>query len=227
MRLLIIEDDERAASYLARGLTEGGHVVDVAHDGVLGLAMAREGIYDVLVVDRRLPAMDGIDVVHALRQTDPGIGVLMLSALASTGDRVAGIQAGCDDYLAKPYAFVEVLARVEALARRGDRSRGESMLSVGDLQLDVLARKARRGDRPITLQPREYLLLEYMMRHAGQVVTRSMLLEAVWDYEFDPLGSVVDMHVHRLRRKIEQEASPLLHTLPGVGYMLSDKGSPA
>ncbi|TCV93366.1 winged helix family two component transcriptional regulator [Luteibacter rhizovicinus] len=221
MRLLIIEDDERAAAYLARGLSESGHVVDVAGDGALGLAMAREGIYDVLIVDRLLPAMDGLELVRTLRRDDPRIGVLMLSAMAGTADRVAGMHAGCDDYLVKPYAFVEVLARIESLARRGDRSREGHVLQVGDLQLDVLARQLRRGDRLIALQPREYLLLEYLMRHADQVVTRTMLLEAVWDYDFDPQGSVVDMHVYRLRRKIEQDASPLLHTLPGVGYVLS------
>lgn len=220
MRLLIIEDDERAAGYLARGLTESGHVVDVAGDGALGLAMAREGIYDVLVVDRGLPGMDGIELVRALRRDDPHLGVLMLSALASTADRVEGMQAGCDDYLAKPYAFAEVLARIEALARRSDPSRGAHVLQVGDLRLDVLARQVRRGDRIIALQPREYLLLEYLMRHAGQVVTRGMLLEAVWDYDFDPQGAVVDMHVHRLRRKIEGEGEALLRTLAGVGYVL-------
>jgi two-component system OmpR family response regulator len=221
MRLLIVEDDERAARYLTRGLTESGHVVDHVADGETGLALAREGIYDVLVIDRRLPELDGISLVRRLRQTDGDTPVLMLSAVASTSDRIEGIEAGCDDYLGKPYAFMEVLARVEALGRRADRARSSAVLRVADLELDISARTAKRGGRPITLQHREFLLLQHLMRHAGQVVTRSMLLEAVWDYDFEPHGNIIDMHMHRLRRKIDHGfTEPLIQTVFGAGYMI-------
>jgi two-component system, OmpR family, response regulator len=213
MRLLIVEDDARAASHLRRGLSESGHVVDHASDGETGLAMALEGIYDALVVDRRLPELDGLALVRRLRERDVDTPVLMLSAIASTADRIEGMRAGCDDYLAKPYAFAEVLARLEALARRADRSRRLTVLRVADLELDTQARRASRAGREIHLQHREFLLLEYLMRHAGQVVTRSMLLEAAWDYEFEPRGNIIDMHVHRLRQKIDHGfACPLIHT---------------
>jgi two-component system OmpR family response regulator len=221
MRLLIVEDDERAARYLTRGLTESGHVVDHVADGETGLALAREGIYDVLVIDRRLPELDGISLVRRLRQTDGDTPVLMLSAVASTSDRIEGIEAGCDDYLGKPYAFMEVLARVEALGRRADRARSSAVLRVADLELDTNARTAKRGGRPITLQHREFLMLQHLMRHAGQVVTRSMLLEAVWDYDFEPHGNIIDMHMHRLRRKIDHGfTEPLIHTVLGAGYRI-------
>jgi two-component system OmpR family response regulator len=221
MRLLIVDDDDRAARYLARGLTESGHIVDHATDGETGLALAREGIYDVLVLDRRLPGLDGLSLVRRLREVDSLTPILMLSAIASTPDRIEGMQAGCDDYLAKPYAFREVLARVEALGRRADRTRSSAVLRVADLELDVNARTAARSGRPIALQHREFLLLEHLMRHAGQVVTRSMLLEAAWDYDFEPHGNIVDMHIHRLRRKIDQGfAKKLIHTVLGAGYMI-------
>jgi two-component system OmpR family response regulator len=223
MRLLVVEDDKRAAGYLTRGLTESGHVVDTASDGETGLALAREGIYDVLIVDRKLPELDGIDLVRRLRREDAQTPVLMLSAIASTADRIAGIDAGCDDYLAKPYAFGEVLARVEALARRADRTRGKDVLRVGDLELDLRTRSASRGEWPIRLQHREFLLLEHLMRHAGHVVTRSMLLEAAWDYDFEPHGNIVDMHMHRLRRKIDHGSErPLIHTVLGAGYSIRE-----
>jgi two-component system, OmpR family, response regulator len=223
MRLLIVEDDDRAARYLVRGLSESGHVVDRATDGEAGLALAAEGIYDALVVDRRLPVMDGLTLVRRLRQRDTATPILMLSAIGSAPDRVEGMQAGCDDYLAKPYAFAEVLARLEALVRRADRARRLAVLRVGDLELDTMARRATRDEREIRLQHREYLLLEHLMRHAGQVVTRSMLLEAVWDYDFEPRGNIVDMHVHRLRQKIDQGfAHPLIHTVLGAGYMIRE-----
>ncbi|MDB5379376.1 MAG: DNA-binding response regulator, partial [Rubritepida sp.] len=204
MRLLIIEDDAPAAAYLLRGLTESGHVVDGASDGETGLALAQEGIYDALVVDRKLPEMDGLTLVRRLRATDPVTPVLMLSAIASAPDRIAGLAAGCDDYLAKPYAFTEVLARLEALVRRADRSRAASHLRCGDLELDLAGRSARRAGRSIALQHREFLLLEVLMRNADQVVTRSMLLEAAWDYNFEPRGNIIDMHIHRLRKKIDE-----------------------
>jgi two-component system, OmpR family, response regulator len=224
MRLLIVEDDDRGGRYLVRGLTESGHIVDRASDGETGLALALEDIYDVLIVDRRLPGLDGIALVQRLRKQGVAIPVLMLSAIAGAADRVAGLQAGCDDYLAKPYAFAEVLARVEGLARRADKARGQAVLQVADLTLDTLARRALRGGRAIELQHREFLLLEHLMRHAGQVVTRSMLLEAAWDYDFEPRGNIIDMHIHRLRRKVDSASErPLIHTISGAGYMLGER----
>jgi two-component system OmpR family response regulator len=223
MRLLIVEDDDRAARYLVRGLSESGHVVDRAADGETGLALASEGIYDALVVDRRLPILDGLSLIRRLRERDAVTPVLMLSAIGSMVDRVEGMRAGCDDYLAKPYAFTEVLARLEALARRADRARRVAVLRVGDLELDTRARSAVRDGREIRLQHREFLLLEHLMRHAGHVVTRSMLLEAAWDYDFEPRGNIIDMHVHRLRQKVDQGfARPLIHTVLGAGYMIRD-----
>jgi len=229
MRLLVVEDDDRAAGYLARGLTESGHIVDRAADGETGLALALEGIYDVLVVDRRLPALDGLTLIRRLRQRDRATPILVLSAIGDTADRVEGMRAGCDDYLAKPYAFAEVLARLEALARRTDRARGAAMLRVGDLELDTLARRASRVGKDIRLQHRELLLLAHLMRHAGQVVTRSMLLETAWNYDFEPRGNIIDMHVHRLRQKVDHGfAYPLIHTVQGAGYMIREPaGDPA
>ncbi len=221
MRVLLVEDDDRTAAYLERGLTESGHVVDRAADGETGLALAREGIYEILIVDRRLPVLDGIALVQHLRSVDRATPVLMLSAIAGTLDRVEGMRAGCDDYLAKPYAFVELLARLEALARRRDRARRYSALVVGDLELDPAGRRAVRGGQQIRLQRRECLLLEMLMRHAGHVVTRSMLLEAAWDYDFDPRGDIIDMHIHRLRQKIDQgHAEKLIQTVRGAGYTM-------
>jgi two-component system OmpR family response regulator len=226
MRLLIVEDDSRAASYLVRGLTESGHIVDHAADGETGLAMALEGIYDALVVDRRMPGIDGITLVERLRQRDAQTPVLMLSAIATMLDRVAGMRAGCDDYVAKPYAFAEVLARLEALGRRADPSRRLVVLRVADLELDTRSRTATRAGRDIRLQHREFLLLECLMRHAGQVVTRTMLLEAAWDYDFEPHGNIIDMHIHRLRQKIDHGfARPLIHTVLGAGYMIREQSA--
>jgi two-component system, OmpR family, response regulator len=228
MRLLIVEDDDRSARYLVRGLSESGHIVDRAADGETGLALALEGIYDVLIVDRRLPALDGLTLTRRLREQGARTPVLMLSAIGSAADRVAGLRAGCDDYLPKPYAFAEVLARVEALVRRADRARSSTVLRVGDLELDTQARRASRAGRDIRLQLREFLLLEHLMRHAGQVVTRSMLLEAAWDYDFEPRGNIIDMHMHRLRQKIDHgSVNQLIHTIQGAGYMVSDKATAA
>lgn len=230
MRLLIIEDDSRVARYLLRGLTESRHVVDHAADGETGLALALEGIYDALIVDQRLPVLDGLTLVRRLRAARVAVSILMLSAIGSPADRAEGLQAGCDDYLAKPYAFAEVLARLESLARRADRTQRLSVLRVADLELDIQARQAKRAGHPVRLQHREFLLLEQLMRHAGQVVTRSMLLEAAWNYDFDPRGNIIDMHVHRLRQKIDHGfARPLIHTVLGAGYMIrepSDKEEP-
>ena len=224
MRLLIVEDDDRGARYLVRGLSDSGHIVDHAADGETGLALALEGIYDILIVDRRLPGIDGLTLVQRLREQGAEIPVLMLSAIGGMADRVAGLRAGCDDYLTKPYAFAEVLARVEVLARRADRSRHLTVLRVADLELDTQARRASRAGREIRLQHREFLLLEHLMRHAGQVVTRSMLLEAAWDYDFEPRGNIIDMHMHRLRRKVDHGfESQLIHTIHGAGYMVRDK----
>ena len=228
MRILVAEDDDRTANYLVRGLTESGHIVDRVADGETALAMALEGIYDTLVFDRMLPAMDGVTLVRRLREQDPSTPVLMLSAVASTIDRVEGMRAGCDDYLAKPYVFAELLARLEALGRRADRSRRLSVLRVGDLELDTVGRTVSRSGRPIRLQRREFLLLEQLVRHAGQVVTRSMLLEATWDYDFEARGNIVDMHIHRLRKKVDEGFSyPLIQTVPSAGYTIREpNGTP-
>ena len=223
MRILIAEDDDRTANYLVRGLIESGHIVDRVADGETALAMALEGIYEALVLDRRLPAMDGVTLVRRLREHDPCTPVLMLSAVASTVDRVEGMRAGCDDYLAKPYVFAELLARIEAIGRRADRSRRLSVLRVGDLELDTVGRTVSRAGRLIRLQRREFLLLEQLVRHAGQVVTRSMLLEATWDYDFEGRGNIVDMHIHRLRKKVDESFTyPLIQTVPGAGYMIRE-----
>lgn len=222
MRILVAEDDEGTADYLVRGLSESGHIVDRVADGGTGLAMAQEGIYDILVIDRMLPAMDGIELVRRLRRRDLHTPVLMLSAVASTGARVEGMRAGCDDYLAKPYAFIELQARLEALGRRAGRTPGRSILRTGDLELDLVGRTVSRAGRPIQLQRREFLLLERLMLLAGQAVTRVMLLEAAWEYDFEPRGNIVDMHIHRLRKKLDDGfAYSLIRTVPGVGYTIS------
>lgn len=222
MRILVIEDDVRASAYLLRGLSESGHIVDTAEDGRLGLSMALEGLYDALIVDRKLPGMDGLALVRELRRQGLHTPILMLSALASTSQRVEGLQAGCDDYLAKPYAFIEVLARLDALLRVRDQAPGPSrMLKVGELQLDCTARRATRQGRSIALAYRETLILEKLMRHSGEVVTRSMLLESAWDYEFDPNDNVIDKHIYRLRRKLDEGfTGSLIQTIPGAGYRL-------
>ncbi|HEV7255478.1 MAG TPA: response regulator transcription factor [Mesorhizobium sp.] len=221
MKILVIEDDRDAADYLQKAFTEAGHVAHVAGDGDTGFALAESGGYDVMVVDRMLPRRDGLSLIAALRSQGKATPALILSALGEVDDRVTGLRAGGDDYLAKPYAFSELLARVEALSRRGGAREAETVYRVGDLELDRLSREVRRAGRDITLQPREFRLLEYLMRHAGQVVTRTMLLENVWDYHFDPQTNVIDVHVSRLRGKIEKGFDkPLLHTVRGAGYML-------
>jgi two-component system, OmpR family, response regulator len=223
MRVLVAEDDQRTADYLVRGLTESGHIVDRIADGEGALAMAMEGIYDALVLDRKLPGMDGIALVRRFRLRDRRTPVLMLSGAGSTADRVEGLRAGCDDYLVKPYSFSELLARLEALGRRADRSRRQTTLRVGDLELETESRTVTRAGRTINLQRREYLLLEVLLRHAKEVVTRSMLLEAAWTYDFDAGGNIVDMHIHRLRQKIDDGfAYRLIHTVPGAGYTLRE-----
>ncbi|MCW5725196.1 MAG: response regulator transcription factor [Maricaulaceae bacterium] len=221
MRILIIEDDREAANYIRKGLRESGHVVDHAADGEEGLGMARAAEYDVLVVDRMLPKMDGLKVIETLRGEEHRTPVLVLSALGEVDHRVEGLKAGGDDYLVKPYAFAELLARVEALARRRDPEAVRTRLVVGDLEMDLLARTVSRSGDEIILQPREFRLLEFLMKHSGQVVTRTMLLEKVWDYHFDPQTNVIDVHISRLRTKIDKPfAKTMLHTVRGAGYRL-------
>ncbi|MGE8098362.1 response regulator transcription factor [Pseudomonas fluorescens] len=228
MRILVVEDDAQTATYLLRGLTESGHVVDVAEDGNDGLAMALEGIHDALIVDRRLPGLDGIALVRAIRSRGLHIPVLMLSAQSTTAQKVEGLQAGCDDYLAKPYAFAEVLARLDALLRGADQpSATGRKLQVGELELDCATRTAVRQGRSIVLQQREALLLEKLMRHSGQVVTRDMLLDSAWDYTFDPNDNVIDKHIHRLRRKLDEGFEhSLIKTIPGAGYSFQGSREP-
>jgi two-component system OmpR family response regulator len=223
MRLLVIEDDRDASDYLVKAFREVGHVADAANDGEEGLALALDGNYDVLIVDRMLPKLDGLSVIGRLRERSIEVPVLILSALGQVDDRVKGLRAGGDDYLPKPYSFSELLARVEVLSRRRGGRSEETVLRVGDLQLDRLSHEVRRGAQEIVLQPREFRLLEYLMKHAGQVVTRTMLLENVWDYHFDPQTNVIDVHISRLRSKIDKGFSqPLLHTIRGTGYMIRD-----
>lgn len=225
MKILVIEDDRDSAQYLERALAESGHSADIASDGEAGFSLADSGSYDVLIVDRMLPRRDGLSVVAALRAKGHKTPVLILSALGEVDDRVTGLRAGGDDYLTKPYAFSELLARIEVLQRRNGASDIETIYRVGDLELDRLSHMARRAGQEITLQPREFKLLEYLMRHAGQVVTRTMLLENVWEYHFDPQTNVIDVHVSRLRAKIEKGfGGPLLHTVRGAGYMLKAAG---
>jgi len=224
MKILIIEDDREAAAYLVKAFREAGHQPDHAGDGLEGYGLASEGVYDVLIVDRMLPKLDGLSLIGGLREQKIETPVLILSALGQVDDRVKGLRAGGDDYLAKPYAFSELLARVEVLARRrGQASQEPTIYRVGDLELDRLGHKLTRAGKEIILQPREFRLLEYLMKHAGQVVTRTMLLENVWDYHFDPQTNVIDVHLSRLRAKIDKgHAAPLLHTIRGAGYMIRD-----
>lgn len=221
MKILVIEDDREAADYLSKAFAEAGHTAHLAADGEAGFAMADGGDYDVMVVDRMLPRRDGLSVIAGLRARGDTTPVLILSALGEVDDRVTGLRAGGDDYLTKPYAFSELLARVEVLNRRGGAREIETVYRAGDLELDRLSHTVKRAGREIALQPREFRLLEYLMRHAGQVVTRTMLLENVWDYHFDPQTNVIDVHVSRLRSKIEKGFDgPLLHTVRGAGYVL-------
>jgi two-component system, OmpR family, response regulator len=221
MRILVIEDDRDAANWLVKGLKESGHVVDLASDGEKGLNLALEEVHDVLIVDRMLPKLDGLSVIQKLRSEGLKTPVLILSALSDVDERVKGLRAGGDDYLAKPYAFSELLARVEGLGSRKLLDPKEAKLKAMDLEMDLLTRTVSRGGTPILLQPREFKLLEYLVRNAGHIVTRTMLLENVWDYHFDPQTNVIDVHVSRLRSKIDKGfAEPLLQTVRGAGYMI-------
>lgn len=221
MHILVIEDDAETAAYISKGLNEAGHTVDHAEDGKEGLFMGMTNNYEVLIVDRMLPKLDGLSLIKALRAAKNTTSVLILSALGEVDDRVQGLRAGSDDYLVKPFAFTELLARCEALTRRGEAESAETEIRVADLEMNLLSRQVKRAGKVLDLQPREYRLLEYLMRHAGQVVTRTMLLEHVWDYHFDPQTNVIDVHVSRLRAKIDKQFDqPLLHTVRGAGYCL-------
>lgn len=227
-KILVIEDDPQVADYVARGLREHGHTVDHAADGRDGLFLASDGSYDVLILDRMLPAMDGLSVLKALRVAGVKTPVLVLSAVGAVDDRIEGLEAGADDYLVKPFAFSELHARIAALLRRAEAQGGgnaETLITIGDLEIDLLKRRAKRGSRLIDLKPREFSLVEFLARNAGRVVTRTMLLEQVWDYHFDPGTNVIDVHISRLRRKLETESeSPILHTVRGAGYRLDADG---
>jgi two-component system OmpR family response regulator len=222
MKVLVVEDNESVADFVRKGLAEAGHTVDYAGTGRDGLFLAASEPYDAIILDRLLPGgIDGLGILDALRKTGNRTPVLILSALASVDERIRGLKAGGDDYMTKPFAMGELLARLEALARRGSSAPVETVLKVEDLEMDLLARRVSRGGRPVTLQPREFKLLEYLLRHAGRVVTRTMLLENVWDYHFDPQTNVIDVHISKLRQKIDAGApKPLLHTVRGAGYRL-------
>jgi len=219
VRILVIEDDSKIASFVVNGLKQGGFAVDRSSDGVDGLARAQSIAYDALVVDVMLPKMDGLTLVQKLRASGSRSPVLILSAKASVDDRVNGLQAGGDDYLTKPFAFSELLARIQALIRRATQAPEPTRLTVGDLTLDLLTREVRRAEEKIDLQPREFALLEYLMRHPNRPVTKTMILEHIFDYSFDPQTNVVDVLVHRLRSKVDQDRA-MIHTLRGVGYVL-------
>ena len=221
MRILVIEDDKDAASWLVKGLKESGHIVDHAVDGDKGLELAVSGTYDVLIVDRMLPKLDGLAIIRHLRAQDNKVPILILSALSDVDERVTGLRSGGDDYLAKPYSFAELLARVEGLGARKLLDPKDAKLKAMDLEMDLMTRTVTRGGKPIVLQPREFKLLEYLVRHAGHIVTRTMLLENVWDYHFDPQTNVIDVHVSRLRGKLDKGfVQPLLQTVRGAGYMI-------
>jgi two-component system OmpR family response regulator len=225
MRVLVIEDDKDVAAYLVNGLKENDNVVDHSGDGKEGLLLAASESYDVMIIDRMLPGMDGLSIIKTIRATGNKTPVLILSALGDVDDRVEGLRGGGDDYLTKPFSYTELLARLEALVRRGASSGSEQIthLAVADLEMDLLARTVKRAGQKIDLQPREFRLLEYLMKHAGQVVTRTMLLEQVWDYHFDPQTNVIDVHISRLRSKIDKDfPKQLLQTVRGAGYILSE-----
>jgi len=223
MKILFVEDNERVARFVKKGLVEAGHTVDHADNGRDGMFLAASEPYDVIIMDRMLPGdIDGLGIIAALRKDGNKTPILILSALADVDDRIRGLQSGGDDYLVKPFALGELLARLDALVRRSQESKVETTLVVDDLYVNLVSRKVTRGGKTVTLQPREFKLLEYLMRHANQVVTRTMLLENVWDYHFDPRTNVIDVHVSKLRQKIDAGAErPLLRTIRNAGYMLT------
>jgi two-component system, OmpR family, response regulator len=223
VKVLLVEDNERVTRFVVKGLQEAGHVADHADNGRDGMFLAASEPYDVIIMDRMLPGqIDGLAIIETLRKSGNRTPILILSALSDVDERIRGLKSGGDDYLTKPFAFGELLARLDALGRRGQGIGTQTSLRVGDLHVDLLSRKASRGSRVIALQPQEFKLLEYLMRHAGQVVTRTMLLENVWNYHFDPQTNVVDVHISKLRQKIESESErPLLRTVRNAGYMLT------
>ena len=221
MKILLVEDDQETAAYIARGLREQGHVVDHAATGRDGLFLATDGGHDVMIVDRMLPGLDGIGLVTAFRAAGGTVPVLFLTALGGVGDRVRGLEAGGDDYLAKPFAFSELIARINALARRPPLSDAPTVLHAGALEIDLLKRTVRHGAQAVDLQPREFQLLAYLLRHADRLVSRTMLLEAVWDFHFDPKTNIVETHMSRLRGKLARSGAPdVIHTVRGAGYVL-------
>lgn len=224
MRLLIIEDDPKIRAYIEKGMKEAGHVVDVAEEGEAGLHLAINEKYDVLIVDRMLPKMDGLSIIRELRGTGNLTGVMILSSLGDVDDRVTGLRSGGDDYLVKPFAFVELLARVEALEKRASpaKSQQSTVLKAGDLEMDLLARKVTLGGKLVELQSREFRLLEYLLKFKNQLVTRTMLLEGVWDYHFDPQTSVIDVHISRLRKKLGDKNNTIIKTVRGAGYIIEE-----
>jgi two-component system, OmpR family, response regulator len=224
MRLLLIEDDQQVADYICKGFKESGHTIDLANDGRNGLFLATTEIYDVIIVDRMLPELDGLTLIRTIRGAGNTVPALILSALGQVDDRVQGLRSGGDDYLIKPFAFSELLARVEVLQRRLQLNAvQDTKLTIADLEVDLLSRKVCRNGQSIDLQAREYRLLEYMLKHKGQVVTRTMLLENVWDYNFDPQTNVIDVHISRLRNKIDKHSDkPLIRTIRGAGYIIDD-----
>jgi len=223
VKVLLVEDNERVRRFVVKGLQEAGHTADHADNGRDGMFLAASERYDVIVMDRMLPGdIDGLAIIEALRKLGNRTPILILSALSDVDERIRGLKSGGDDYLTKPFAFGELLARLDALCRRVQGGGTQTSLKVGDLHMDLLSRKAARGSRAIALQPQEFKLLEYLMRHAGQVVTRTMLLENVWDYHFDPQTNVIDVHISKLRQKIESDSErPLLRTVRNAGYMLA------
>lgn len=222
MKLLLIEDDKEAAKYLLKGLREQGYVADHCENGKDGLFMAASEKYDAMIIDRMVPEVDGVTIIQTLRASGNETPVIILTALDKVEDRVKGLKAGADDYLAKPYSFTELIARLEAITRRKHGEKASTRLVCGDLEMDLLTRTVKRGDKVIDLQAREFALLEYLMRNEGTVVTRTMLLEHVWDYNFDPQTNVIDVHISRLRQKIDKGfEKSLIHTLRGSGYKLA------
>ena len=225
MRILLIEDDNNVSTYVSKGMKEAGHIIDMADNGRDGLFLATTEQYDVIIVDRMLPELDGLTIIKTLRGASNATPILILSALGEVDDRVKGLRSGSDDYLVKPFAFAELLARIEVLKRRQDNSNSQeqTLLSAGDLELNLLSRKVIRNGKPIDLQSREFKLLEYMLQHKGQVVTRTMLLEHVWDYHFDPQTNVIDVHVSRLRGKVDKGFDhKMIKTVRGAGYIIEE-----
>ena len=223
MKILVVESEPAAAAFLSRGLREAGHSADISHDGAEGLELAGDGRFDAIIVDRFLPRLDGLQLIEALRGAGRDVPVIIVSETSDVDDRVRVLRAGADDYVGKPYAVAEVVARLEAVLRRREKGGVAPVLKVGDLELDRMSRTVRRAGNSIKLQPREFRMLEYLLRHAGQVVTRTSLLEALWDFNFDPQTNVIDVHISRLRARVDKGSSrPLIRTVRGAGYMIHD-----